>query len=117
MKEHKLGFGIFLIVGAIALVSLLLMEQGLTGLMGSPVYEQPSNNKPVFLQQSTFIADFDLCKQYYCGVSGVKTYAGAGEYEPAQLIGTDALTGNLRCACPDGKVFQARPDRIEVNNY
>ena len=114
MESHKLGLGIFFIVGAVALVSFVMLYQDSAGFA---VYEQPSNNKPPFLLQSTYMDNFNLCKQYLCAVGGATAYAGAGEYEPAELVGTDELTGNLRCACPDGKVFQARPDRIEVNNY
>jgi hypothetical protein len=115
MESHKLGLGIFIIVGAIALASFAMVYHSTQGNMVIQTYEQPSNHKPLFLQTNNFLPNYDLCQQYLCTASA--DVYGAGEYPHAEQIGVEKYTGNLRCGCPDGKEFQARPDRIEVNNY
>lgn len=112
MDSSKLGVTILAIVGVIALSSMVLMYNNTAGLY---VYEQPASNKPAFVQPSQYIANFDMCNQYLCTYPS-EIY-GYGENEPAIQIGTDTLTGNLRCGCPDGREFQIRPDLLLEGHY
>lgn len=110
MDEHKLGIVVLAIVGVIALSSMVLLHRNVTGMMGAPSYEQPAGNKPIYLQTSVFLPDFDMCGQFRC------EYAGDGFYsdtEPAVTLGQDSWTGNLLCGCSDGRTFFIRSDRIE----
>ncbi|MEM4247632.1 MAG: hypothetical protein QXR48_00875 [Candidatus Woesearchaeota archaeon] len=108
MEEKTTAIIVLLAVTAVSAISIALLYTNLSALA---VYEQPANNKPVFLQTSTYLEGFTLCNQFKC------TYEYYGEAEPAQFIGYEPLTRNLLCGCPDGTIFQARPDRIEVETY
>lgn len=111
MNEHNLSTAVLAIIAALALAGIFVV-----GRTGSTVYEQPAANKPVFLQTSVYRENFNLCQQYICNYPPIpgEFY---GEYEPAQEIGTDANTGNLRCGCPDGREFLVRPDLILEASY
>jgi hypothetical protein len=114
MEEHKLALSILAVVAVIAAVSMAVLYQGVTGLMGGPVYEQPANHLPIYLQTSKVLENFNLCNQYICSYP-VDHYTS--ENVPAEQVGVDELTGNLRCGCPDGKEFQIRPDYIGPGVY
>jgi hypothetical protein len=111
MEPHKLGLSILAIVSVLALSALVLLAMTPTGLY---IYEQPSNRHPVYLQNSMYLDNFNLCMQYLCDYGGDTFYA---EVEPAFPVGTESLTGNLRCGCSDGREFIIRPDRIEEGAY
>ncbi len=111
MEEKTIAITVLAIVAMIAACGYVLLYNSSTTLA---VYEQPSNNKPVFLLTSAYIKDFDLCKQFLCGYYQQGYY---GESEPATIVGVEVITGNLVCGCPDGRTFQIRPDRIEVETY
>jgi hypothetical protein len=106
-----LGTGIFAIVGVLALIAMLITYSNAEIYTVYQTYEQPSNNKPAFLQTSKYLDNFDLCQQYPCRYPAAAGDA-FGETEPAFSIGSDALTGNLRCGCSDGRTFLVRPDRL-----
>jgi hypothetical protein len=110
MEEKTIALGVLVIVAVIALCSCALIYKNSTALA---VYEQPANNKPLFLTTSTYVEDFNLCKQYICGY----TFGSYGEGEHADIIGVEEIEGNLICGCPDGRSFQIRPDRIEVETF
>lgn len=110
MDEKSAGIGVLVIIAGIALFSVVLLYKDTSALA---VYEQPSNNKPLFLLTSSYIEDFNLCNQYMCK-SGDIIY---GESAPAELYGVEELTGNLVCGCPDGRMFQVNSKRIEVQTY
>jgi hypothetical protein len=110
MDEKAVGLSVLAIVAVIALVSAVLLYTDTSALA---VYEQPSNNKPAFLQTSVYMEGFNLCRQYVCK-SGDVLY---GESYPADVYGMEELTGNFVCGCPDGRMFQIRPDRIYVETY
>lgn len=112
MDDHKLGLGILAIVSVLVLAGMVTLYRDAATLA---VYEQPSNNKPVFIKSSSYLGGFDFCAQYLCAYPNEEIFYA--ENEPARKIGVDALTGNLRCGCPDGNEFQIRPDRIEVATY
>ena len=106
MEAHKLGTTLFGIVAVLALTGLILTYHDSSGLA---VYEQPGNHLPLYEQTSVYLEHFNLCMQYFC--SAPPSF-GYGEAVPAQQIGIDDLTGNLRCGCPDGHEFYIRPDYI-----
>jgi len=108
MKEKTIAVSVLVAVAVISAISMALLYTNTSALA---VYEQPANNKPLFIQTSNYLEDFTLCNQYKC------TYEYYGEAEPAQFVGYEPLTGNIYCGCPDGRMFQARPDRIEVETY
>ncbi len=111
MEEKTIAITVLAIVAVIAACGCALLYNNSTTLA---VYEQPSNNKPAFLLTSAYIKDFDLCQQYLCKYDVAGYY---GESEPAVIVGVEVITGNLVCGCPDGRTFQTRPDRIEVETY
>jgi hypothetical protein len=111
MDEKTIAITVLVIVAVIAACGCALLYNSSTTFA---VYEQPSNNKPAFLLTSAYIKDFDLCQQFLCGYHSPGYY---GESEPAFIAGVEVLTGNLVCGCPDGRTFQVRPDRIEVETY
>ncbi|MEM4247359.1 MAG: hypothetical protein QXF14_03490 [Candidatus Woesearchaeota archaeon] len=108
MEEKTIAMIVLIVVAATGACGCALLFKNSTAYA---VYEQPANNKPVFIQTSSYIDGFTLCSQYTC------TYEYYGEGEPAEFVGYEPLTGNLLCGCPDGKIFQTRPDRIEVETY
>jgi hypothetical protein len=110
MDEKAIALGVLLVVAAISAVSVVMIYKNTSALA---TYEQPANNKPPFIVSSQYIENFNLCKQYTCKYGD----AGYAETAPAELYGTEELTGNLVCGCPDGKMFQVRPDRIDVETY
>ncbi len=110
--NERIGISILAIVGIMALASLVLVYKNATTLA---MYEQPAGNKPIYLQTSRFLPNFDMCQQYLCVYPSTDVFFG--ETEPAATVGTDTLTGNIRCGCPDGHEFQIRPDRIEEGTY
>jgi hypothetical protein len=108
MEEKTIALVILIVVAVTGACGCALLYKNSTAYA---VYEQPANNKPYFIQTSNFVNDVTLCSQFKC------SYEYYGEAEPAEFIGFEPITRNLLCACPDGKVFQARPDRIEVETY
>lgn len=110
MDEKAVGLSVLAIISVVALFSAVLLYKDTSSLA---VYEQPSNNKPAFLQTSMYMEGFNLCNQYVCK-SGDIIY---GESAPAEVYGVEELTGNFVCGCPDGHMFQIRPDRIYVETY
>jgi hypothetical protein len=110
MEEKTIAMGVLVIVAVIALCSCVMIYKNSTALA---VYEQPANNKPLFLTTSTYVEGFNLCKQYVCGYE----LGAYGEGERADIIGFEQIEGNLVCGCPDGRTFQIRPDRIEVETF
>ncbi len=110
MDDKKTAIIVLLIVGAVCACSATLFYKNSTTTMA--VYEQLSNNKPPFLYTSRYYEGVTLCNQYVCPFEG---YYGEGV--PAEFAGFEPLIGNMYCACPDGKIFQVRPDRIEVETY
>ncbi|MEM2916021.1 MAG: hypothetical protein QXT19_01525 [Candidatus Woesearchaeota archaeon] len=111
MEEKTTAITVLAIVAVIAVCGCVLLYKSLTTLA---VYEQPANNKPPFLLTSSYMKDFDLCRQFLCGYYTPGYY---GESEPATVVGYEVITNNLVCRCPDGRTFQVRPDRIEVETY
>ena len=118
MDDRTTAISVLAVVAVLALASLVLLHVGGTGLY---VYEQPSSNKPLIVQSSRLLENFDVCQQYLCTYPAVGYY---GESEPAFFIGTEtlswqhnALPANVRCGCPDGREFVIRPDRIEEGTY
>lgn len=114
METNKLGLIVLAIVSVLALTGLVIMRSGVSGMAGGPTYEQPAANKPLFLEQSVYLPNFNLCNQYKCSYADIGFY---GESEPAFQVGIDELTGNLRCGCSDGREFQVRPDLIYEGTY
>ncbi len=114
MDTNKLGLAILATVSVLALTGLVMMHSGVSGMMGAPSYEQPGANKPAFLQQSVYLPNFNLCNQYSCSYAKIGYY---GESEPAFQVGTDELTGNLRCGCSDGREFQVHPGLLYEGTY
>jgi len=111
MESHKLALSILAVVSVLALTGLvMLFRGGATGMQIAYTYEQPANHKPLFLQQSVLLENFNLCNQYVCTQPVSDIFYG--EAIPAEQVGIDSLTGNLRCGCPDGKEFYIRPDYI-----
>ncbi len=111
MEEKPIAIAVLVVVAVVSAVSIALLYTNSSALA---VYEQPASNKPAFLLTSTYIEDFDLCQQYLCKYDVAGYY---GESEPAVIVGVEVITGNLVCGCPDGRTFQTRPDRIEVETY
>lgn len=105
---------LFAFVAILSLGGMLAFQLGST--TANAVYEQPSNNKFVYVQSSTYLPDFDYCSQYRCDYPTNSPFFG--EFEPAFLIGVAGLSGphnapaNLICGCSDGRQFQIRPDRV-----
>ncbi len=116
MESTKLSLSILAIVSVIALTSFVMLFQGITG---SAVYEQSYSHKPLFIQPSFYISEFDICAQYFC------TYEVEGYYretEKAFKIGVVDLAfphrePNVRCGCSDGRTFIIRPDFIVEGTY
>jgi len=115
MEPQKLALSILAIVSVTALASLVLLYTGVTAMMGAPTYEQPGHHLPLFLQQSAYLENFNLCNQYLCTYPSDNVFYG--ETELAQQISVDELTGNLLCGCSDGREFQIRPDLILEGTY
>jgi hypothetical protein len=111
MENRKLALSILGIVSVLALAGLVLMFRGgATGLQIAYTYEQPASHKPLFIQPSYVLENFNLCNQYVCTQPVSDIFYG--EATPAEQVGIDTLTGNLRCGCPDGREFYIRPDYI-----
>lgn len=108
MDEHKLGLSILGIVGVLSLVSFVILYTNTTGLY---IYEQPANQKPAVIQTITYHTPFNMCQQFLCDSPEI------GEAVPASPVGTETLTGNMVCSCPNGHEFIVRPDRIEEATY
>jgi hypothetical protein len=111
MEERKIGLSILAVIAIIALSGLVLLH---TRSNAFAVYEQPGGNKPAYIYTSRYLPDFNLCNQYLCAFPSDTYYE---EVEPAQQIGTDTLTGLLRCGCSSGHEFLIRPDRLEEGTY
>jgi len=109
MNDKTTAVIVLLIVAVVCACSATLLYKNTTSMA---VYEQLSNNKPPFLYTSRYYEGVTLCNQFVCPFEG---YYGEGV--PAEFAGFERLTGNMYCGCPDGKTFQARPDRIEVETY
>ena len=107
------GLMLLAVVAILSLGGMLAFQLGTTAYA---VYEQPSNNKLISIQSSTFLENFDFCSQYKCSYPTNSPFFG--EYERASQIGVAGLSGphnipaNLICGCSDGRQFQIRPDRI-----
>jgi hypothetical protein len=105
-------FATVIVLAIVAVVGLALVLTG--GITGNQVYQQPGYRLPIYLQTSVYLPDFDLCQQYLCQYGEEYFYA---ETEPAFTVGTEELTGNLRCGCSDGRTFIVRPDLIYEGTY
>jgi hypothetical protein len=112
MNEKTTAIGVLAIVAVIALCGCALLYKGATA---DAIYEQPANNKPLFIQTSNYLEGFDMCSQYACPAED----AGGIYFErmPASIVAYDTWTGNIICECPNGFTFNARGDRIEVETY
>jgi hypothetical protein len=113
MEEKTTAVIVLAVVAVIAACGCALLYKNSTAMA---IYEQPANNKPPFIQTSQFMKDFNICKQYVCPTEVLGgTFAGEGS--EAVPVAYDTWTGNTICTCPNGKTFNVRSDRIEVETY
>jgi len=97
-EDQKLTLLGFLAVVAI-IVLVFFFRSTFTG--------QTQYHLPLYEQEAVYVPNYNHCAPVQCP---------GYDFEPggeAVMIGTEELTGNLYCQCPDESVYIIRSDRIE----